>query len=439
MKFLNFINKENAKDTLSKSLFKAIYANSIIVFVKIFSSFIVSKVTAVFLGPSGYALVGNFKNVIQGVLGVTTTGFESGVIKYVSENKTNKDKLVLILANIFFLNLILCIAVFIVLFYFSDSISLYTLKTIDYAYVFKYLAILLPLLSFNFICLYIANGLQKIKIYTILVCVFNLLNGLVVFCLVYYYNLKGALLSSLIVPSVSFFTVFFFREIRELIFCAFKSINNISVVILKNMSTYIFMSIYSALLLSFNYLFIRNAIIENLNINMAGYWEALNKISMFYMMFFSSLFTLYLLPKLTTNKTTLGYKNIMLSYFKVIIPLMGLAFFLLFIFKYNVIELFLTKDFLPIANYFYLQLVADFIKVIAFSFAYQFHAKKITTYYLISDTVLYVSFYFLSINFLPKFELFGVLYGYLISIILYLIAVCLFLFVFRKNKLSNHE
>ena len=67
--------------------------NSIVVIVKLLTSFIVSKVSAIYLGPSGYAIVGNLKNVLQGVLGISTSGFESGLIKYIAENKNDKKQL----------------------------------------------------------------------------------------------------------------------------------------------------------------------------------------------------------------------------------------------------------------------------------------------------------------------------------------------------------
>jgi PST family polysaccharide transporter len=124
------------------------------------------------------------------------------------------------------------------------------------------------------------------------------------------------------------------------------------------------------------YLLIRNKIIAGIDIETAGLWEGMNKISTFYMLVFTSLLTLYLLPKLAENKTICGYKAIMTDYFKFVLPLMIVLFGLVFIFRILIIRVFLTPDFLLIKDFFYLQLIGDFIKVVGFSLAYQFHAKQ---------------------------------------------------------------
>ncbi len=197
------------------------------------------------------------------------------------------------------------------------------------------------------------------------------------------------------------------------------------------------MATYSTILISLCYLFIRNNIILTLDTDTAGLWEAMNKLSTFYMIFFSSLMTLYLLPLLSTNKTISGYYNIMKTYFKYLIPLVIVLFVGILIFRIFLIKLFLTNEFKTIEQFFYLQLLGDFIKIIAFSLAYQFHAKKMVLSYIITDTILYFSFYLFSIYLLKIFNLKGVFYAYIISTSLYLISVSIFIFLNRKKYLEK--
>jgi PST family polysaccharide transporter len=99
----------------------------------------------------------------------------------------------------------------------------------------------------------------------------------------------------------------------------------------------------------------------------------------------------------------------------------------------------LTNDFKTIEQFFYLQLIGDFIKIIAFSFAYQFHAKKMVASYFISDAILYGSFYILSAFLLKHFSLQGIFYAYIVSTVLYLISVCLFVFFNRTKYLKSEN
>jgi PST family polysaccharide transporter len=108
-------------------------------------------------------------------------------------------------------------------------------------------------------------------------------------------------------------------------------------------------------------------------------------------------------------------------------------FVVCYILRIFIIKLFLTDDFLEIKDFFYLQMIGDFLRVIAFSFAYQFHAKKMVASYFISDAILYITFYMLSIYLLNDFNIQGVYYAYIVSALLYLISVSLFVF-FNRNK-----
>ncbi|MEL0456923.1 O-antigen translocase [Flavobacteriaceae bacterium SZ-1-7] len=425
------------KKFLNNELYKTISYNGVIVFFKVVSSFIASKVTAIYLGPSGYALVGNFKNVLQGLLGFTSTGFESGIIKYVSEHRSDDQKLKFVVSNVFTLNFIICCIIIIPLLFFSEELSIFTLKDASFSYIFKYLAFLMPLISFSFLIVYMVNGLQKFKLYTTLVSISNILNALLTFLFIYLYGLKGALMASLFVPSSTFALSFLFREIRIFFFEALKSLHGLSIAFFKNISTYLLMAVYSSILISLSYLLIRNKIIESIDMETAGLWEAMNKISMFYMIFFSSLFTLYLLPKLAENQTIQGYNKIMMAYLKTLIPLTIIAFMALFFLRSLIIRFFLTPQFLELGNYFYLQLIGDFIKILAFSFAYQFHAKKMVFAYFFTDAILYGAFYLLSIGFVENFNLDGVFYAYNLSVFLYLIFVLFFVFKLRNKYLDG--
>jgi polysaccharide transporter, PST family len=427
------------KKLLNNQFYKTISYNGFVVFFKVVSAYVVSKVSAIYLGPSGFAIVGNLKNVLQAFLGITSNGFQSGVIKYVSENNSNKEKLNSIICNVFALNILICLIVSPFIYLFSDRLAIYVLKDVSFTYVFHYLSFFLPLISFNFLIIYIVNGLQKLKLYTYLVSISNILNALLTFVFVYYFSLKGALIGSLLIPSFSFILFFVFKDIRVLFFQAFSNMKSISLEFFKAMSTYLFMAIYSSVLISLCYLFIRNTIIDTIDLESAGLWEAMNKISTFYMLFFSSLLTLYLLPKLSKNKTIEGYYKIMSYYFKSLIPIVVVVFVILFFFRIILIKLFLTKEFLQVSDFFYLQLIGDFFKIIAFSLAYQFHAKKMVSAYLISDAILYGLFYFLSIFFIDSFKLNGVFYAYLLSTFLYLLAVLFFSYKLRYKYLKTEN
>lgn len=427
------------KKILSNTFLKVFSYNSLVVFGKLFSSFIISKISAIYLGPSGYAIVGNFKNLLQGILGVSATGFQSGIIKYIAESKEDSKKLDLIITTVIGMCMSISLILGSCLLCFSNFLSVFILKDASLAYVIKYLGVCLPFVSLNFVIIYILNGLQKFKLYTVIVTITNLFNALFTVLLIYYFSLKGALIASVIIPILTFIVSLTFKEIRDYLLKVFINIKNVSVVFLKSISTYLIMATYSSILISLAYLFIRNKIILDFNSQTAGLWEAVNKISAFYMVFFSSLFTLYLLPKLSVNKTVLGYSKIMKTYFIYIIPFACVLFVTMFLLRSLLIQIFLTNEFESIEQFFHLQFIGDFIKIIAFSLAYQFHAKKMVAFYFISDFVLYISFYILSLYFIKIFKLEGVFYAYILSTILYLMVVSVFIYFKNETYLKRND
>jgi len=85
----------------SSQLFKITSLNSISVLIKIGIGLITSKVLAIFIGPSGMALVGNLKNFMAYLESITTLGFQNGIVKYVAENKEDKEKIKTIFSTLF--------------------------------------------------------------------------------------------------------------------------------------------------------------------------------------------------------------------------------------------------------------------------------------------------------------------------------------------------
>ena len=70
------------------------------------SNLVLSKIIAMTIGPSGIALVNQFKNFVAICTTLSTFGIDNGVVKYVAEEKSKKDTLRELLSNIFFITIL---------------------------------------------------------------------------------------------------------------------------------------------------------------------------------------------------------------------------------------------------------------------------------------------------------------------------------------------
>ena len=74
------------------------------------------------------------------------------------------------------------------------------------------------------------------------------------------------------------------------------------------------MAFISAVLIPLSLIVIRNFIVQNYSLDKAGVWDALNRISSLYMMFFGSGLSLYYMPKLASIKTDNEFKEELKDY-----------------------------------------------------------------------------------------------------------------------------
>ena len=82
-------------------MFKLTSLNSLSVIFKIGIGLITSKLLAIYIGPSGMALVGNFRNFLNSIESFSTLGFQNGIIKYTAESKKDEFELKKIVATVF--------------------------------------------------------------------------------------------------------------------------------------------------------------------------------------------------------------------------------------------------------------------------------------------------------------------------------------------------
>lgn len=415
------------------SLFKVASFNSLSVVVKLVSGFALSKSIAYFLFPQGMALTGNLRSFLISCQGFSTSGALSGVIKYTAENKNDKAVLKQIISTSFFLVLVFTLIVSLTLIIFSGFFSELIFATYKYKYAFRILALVIPLYTLNTFFLSIINGLGRYKSIIVINTIGYIVNVVTVITLLYFYNLDGAIIAIISMPSILILiTLFWVEEVKMII--TNISIFSVSKKYLNGLSSFVIMAVFTALTIPIVHVLVKNYIIDNIGLKEAGYWEAMLKISQYYLMFIISLFSLYLLPKLSQNNTDKGFKNIVLQFYKTILPFVFVGFILIYFLRYWIVRITLTPEFLPAQDLFFWQLVGDLFKVLSFAIAYQMQAKKMLLWYLFGELFYVSCVYFFSVYFIGKFELKGAVIGHAVSYLCYFI---LMLFVFRKALLTK--
>lgn len=420
------------KKIISSELFKISSLNSINVFTKIGVGLITSKILAIYVGPSGMALIGNFRNFLASFDSISSLGFQNGIIKYVTENKESSYELKKIFSTLFLC--IIGVSVFfgILLFCFADYWNSIVFDGYDFSYLFKILGFISPLYISSIYLNAIINGLGEFKKIMYINIIGNITGLLITIFFVLKYNVFGAVLSIIIAPSLLFFVSLYFL-VSKLSLLKHISIKIFDLKLIKNLLHYFLMALVSGVLGPLVMLLIRNNLIENQGIDQAGYWEAMSRISSYYLLFMNTLLTVYYYPKLVSAQNSVETRDVLYDFYKKVLPIFGIGLILLFLLKDILISILFTEDFKPVSQLFFLQIIGDFLKTISWILALQFFAKKMTKAFIITEvfslSILLVS----SFCFTSLFEVEGVVLAHAFTYFIYTIVLgiyfrrCLFL------------
>ena len=413
----------------SSPLLQVTSFNSFGIVVKLASSLIVSKLTAVFLGTQGLTLIGNLRNALSVLQNFSTGGLNKSVVKYSSEHKAETQNYIIFISTLFWVFTGLSVLVFLGVYLFSSSLADYVFGNQTYTFVFKWLAVLLPLYGLNIFLISILQGLEQFKRVIKINIFIHILNVVAFGFGVLQFGLSGALMTIAAVPSISLFITIGLagKYLRLGYYFNYKIFSRQQ---LKYFGHYAFMTLISAVSFPLVYLGIRQYLVESISIDDAGYWEANFRLSNFYLIFIQSLLNLYILPKFVQAKTKEDFRAIVLSFYKQVLPLFGVGLFILFLLRKYLVLVVFSEEFLPVTSILGWQMLADFFRVLALVLVYQFHAKKMLWHYILTDLFLALGLYFSAIIGASYLALSGVVIGH---VIVYFVYFLLILFIFRKS------
>ncbi|PKB15703.1 PST family polysaccharide transporter [Flavobacterium sp. 5] len=415
---------------MQTQLFKISSLNSLSVLFKIGTGLVTSKLLAVFVGPSGMALVGNLRNFMTSLESISTLGFQNGIVKYVAETENDKSKLQKIIATVFISLLLIAIILSGILFYFAAYWNNQIFGThFEYSFVFKVLALALPWYTVSLFFISVINGLGEFKKVILVTILGNVISLLVSLILIWNYQTLGALLAIVASPSLLFLVSFYFVN-REIRFFEAIKLDLFDFKIIKNLSSYSLMAFVSSVIGPLVLLAIRKNVIATVGINQAGYWETMTRISSYYMLFVSTILSVFFLPKLASAKSNSETKTIFWNYYKSILPLFIIGLSLVYALRFFIVELLFTKEFFPVASMFFWQLLGDILKVAFLILGYQFFAKRLTLAFIISEIASLAVLYVASIYLIRFFGIQGALMAQVLDNLIYLLVLVVY---FRKS------
>ncbi len=394
--------------------------------VKIFLALCSSKLFALYLGPSGMALVGNLRNFMTSAEGIATLGIQNGIVKYTAENQDSHANLKRIFSTalVVLVTMAVLCAIFLVSFTrFWDALVFEQHN--GFSSVFYVLAAALPFYAASLYLISALNGLGRFRRLIFANIVGNVLGFFLSAVLVVAYGLHGALISVVLSPALLFLGSLYFLG-KSIALKDLFSLKAFDFAKLKNFSAYTMMALFSALSAPVVYLAIRQKLIVVSGIEAAGLWEAMSRISSHSLMFVTTLVTVYYLPKLSLAKNNWQLGRIFRNYFKSVIPWFVLAMLFVFVLRKILIQILFTDEFLEMEELFPWQLFGDVFKAASLILGYCFFARRNTKAFLFTEIFSLAVLYSSSLLFMAIAGVKGVVAAYAFTYCVYFVVLLVY-------------
>ena len=381
-------------------------------------SFILNKILAVYVGPSGYAAIGQFQNFIQIIISFAGGAIHTAVVKYTAEYYDNEKRQIFVWQTASTIVLLFSLLLTVIILVFQKPLSIYLFQSLAYQSVLVWFALSLIFFTFNTLFLAILNGKKEIKKLVVASISGSVFSLVVTAILVINYQLLGALIALSVYQSISFLVTFALCVSSPWFKVAYL-FGKIDKKISRNFLNYAAMALVSAMCVPVSQILIRNHVISKFGVDYAGYWDAMTRLSGGYLMLVTTTLGVYYLPRLSEIKDQHEVIAEVILGYKFILPFAIVSSTLVYIFRFEIITILFTRSFFPMDELFLWQLIGDVLKIGSWILAYLMLGRAMTTLFIVTEILFTVSLLVLTYLFSEYFAFEGVAIAYMVNYAIY--------------------
>lgn len=414
------------------TLVRTTFWNGIAVSVRLGSNLVLNKVLAVLIGPGGFALIGQFQNLVAILTTFATGAIGTGVTKFTAEYGDDAARRHELWRSAGMITFGASVTAAVLIVIFRGELGRHFLGSEALSGVFCWLAAALVLISTNALLMSILNGLKKIREYLISNIGGSLISLVAVVALAKAYGLYGALVALSInqglVLFVTLWQVWFDPElnVRNLF-------GRVSPRVAAQLGSYVLMAATTALATPMSQIIVRGDLIAQFGLVQAGYWDGIYKLSTIYLTFVTTSLSLYYLPRLAEIGSQAELKREIRSTSILIVPAVMFLSSLVYLCRDLIIQVVFAPTFVPMRDLFAWQMAGDVIKISAWLLAYVMIGRSMTRIYIVTE-VAFAAIFVASAHALTRmFGLTGVTIAHAFTYSLYL-ATMYWLIIVRPWK-----
>lgn len=368
------------------SLVKTSALSALSVVTRILTSILLNKVVAVYVGPAGYGVIGQFQSLVGIVSTLASGGVNTGVTRYTAEYVGEEDRQRVVWNTASGLGLIGAAACAVALILARKPLAHWALGDVAYASVLVWLGASLAFLVLNGLMLAILTGRKAVRSLVVANIAGGLISAALAAVLVSTSGLGGALLAIAVSQAIACgVTAIVFRNgsgiaLRELF-------GRIRPQMARRLGAYALMAATSAVATPLAHVFIRDRLASDLGWVNVGLWQALWKISELHLMLLTTTLSVYLLPRFSEIRDPEELAREVRVGYRFVLPLSVATCSVIYLLRTPLVHGLLTAEFLPLVALLGVQLVGDFLKINSWVMAYTMVSHAMTVIFVLTEVV----------------------------------------------------
>ncbi|MFW0765459.1 O-antigen translocase [Trabulsiella odontotermitis] len=415
-----------------KKLLTVTFLSGMLTLLRMGCGFVISKIIAVYTGPTGLALLGQLQSFASICNGIINASVSSGIVRYTSEHADDpEEKYTLWWKGGIQVGLIIytCLCPAIILL--SPLLSKIVFDSDQYSVYIILIGLLLPFSMLGTIFNSILNGLQQYKRF-VFTGMISVITSFALMCLLTIrFGVKGALMAASLQAAILGITL----GISCVKFSWFRFKNFWGKVDKKqraDINKYLSMAMISALTLPVAQVCIRKILIAEVGWDMAGQWQSVWKISEVYLSVVTMALGTYFMPKLAKLKDAEEIHKEIRSVVLIILPIIIVMALCIYMTRDFIIQILFTSEFSKARDLFMIQLVGDVLKIWSWIYAYPMLSRAAVKWYISTEVAFAFIWVLMSFLLIDSIGTQGANLAYMFAYSFYLIFMIFNLKKFAK-------
>lgn len=410
------------------TLIKTSLLNGIAVVIRMLTLIGLNKILAIYVGPSGYAAIGQFQNAVQMITTFASGAINNGVTKYTAEYHESEARQHRVWRTAGTIALCGSVTTGLVIAAFNEQLAGWFLNDRSLGGVFIWFAATLVFFVFNTLLLAILNGKKEIHRYVVANIAGSVFALAITSAMAIQLGLYGALVSLAIYQSLTFFVTLFLTWRAEWFRLSYL-IGPVDPKAARNLARYTAMALTAAACLPVSHILVRNYLGETLGWDEAGYWEAMWRLSAAYLMLVTTTLSVYYLPRLSEITNPLDLKREVFQGYRIILPFAAASSLVIYLLRDLIIRVLFTEEFAAMDSLFGWQMIGNTLKIGSWILAYIMLGKAMTRMFILTEVIFSALFVVSVVFYTHFFGLVGVSIAYASNYAIYWLVM---FFLIRK-------